>query len=92
LARSEIAILVANDRDARIVAGAIANEAAGCVGLTNFFANREPVARYAEALGAARDAFPGQPLVGYAHGPELAQLRALGFASLGPLAVWVRDR
>jgi hypothetical protein len=91
LARSEIAFLAAKDHDARIVAGVIANEAAGGLGLTNFFANREPAERYAEALAAASDAFPGRSLIGYAHGTELARLRALGFASLGPLAVWVRD-
>jgi hypothetical protein len=82
----------AADRDGRIVAGAIANRTGNVVGLSNLFVPpRDADALRAGCVAAVVDTFPGLPIVGYESGSDLAGARALGFESLGPLRVWVRQ-
>ena len=91
LRRSEIAILATRGVDGAVAAGLVANRGAGAVGVSNFFARKERAAFREAGVEAAQDAFPGLPLVGYESGADLAEARALGFHSLGPLRVWRRE-
>jgi hypothetical protein len=88
LENKDIAVL-AGYRDERIVAGAIANRSDDVVGWSNFFAPAPEMRdRAAESLATIRGVFPGLPVVGYEHGDDLRNARALGFESFGPLRVW----
>jgi len=87
LQRDDVAFLVRRDAAGAITAGAVANLAAGVVGLSNVFGTD---ARR-EGVDAATHVFRGVPLVGYEHGDAVHESRALGFASLGRLRVWSRD-
>jgi hypothetical protein len=78
-------------RGQELVAGGIANRAAGVVGLSNVFvASAEPRAVWAGLIDAALAAFPGLPLVGYQRGAALDAAMACGFGPIGPLRVWMR--
>ena len=93
LADPAVAFLAAY-ADGQVVAGAIANRSDDVVGLSNLFGPAGPaasLAAWAGAIVAARAAFPGQPLVGYEAGADLAAAQAAGFAAIGPLQVWVSD-
>ena len=88
LDHKDIAI-VACYRDGHIVAGAVANRSDGVVGWSNFFAPAAEILELAKkSLATIAAEFPGSPIVGYEHGAELRNARALGFESLGPLRVW----
>ncbi len=90
LGDSDIAFFAAY-RGQEIVAGGIANRAAGVVGLSNVFvASAEPSAVWAGLIDAAQDAFPGLPLISYQRGAALEATTACGFAPVGPLRVWIR--
>jgi hypothetical protein len=91
LGRSDVAILAALDDAGAVAAGVVANRSGNAVGLSNFFARDEREARRAAGIEAAQREFPGLPLVGYESGRDLAECRALGFAPLGPLRVWLRE-
>ena len=92
LGRSEIAILAALGTGGTIAAGVIANRTENAVGLSNrFVSGKSSRPIRAECIEAAAAAFPGLPLVGYEAAQELAECRALGFASLGPLRVWIKE-
>ncbi|MEW2416002.1 hypothetical protein AB0953_20100 [Streptomyces sp. NPDC046866] len=87
----EIAFLAGRSEEGRIVAGAVANEAAGAVGVSNVF-TRDGVApdeAWSGALARIAALWPGRPVVGYEHGEDLATALAHGFAPLGPLRVWL---
>jgi len=89
LGRREIAILASFGSAGTIRAGVIANRGENAVGLSNFFAcGEERAALRAECVDAAAAAFPSLPLVGYESGPDLADAKAVGFASIGPLRIW----
>jgi hypothetical protein len=89
LADEDVAILAAVWQD-RIVAGAIANRSGGVAGVSNLFLPAPDDARMrAACVAAAMDAFPGLPLAGYESGVDLLEMQAQGFATLGPLRVWV---
>jgi hypothetical protein len=76
-----------------LVAGLVANRSDSAVGLSNIFLPAQDGERYRPALlAAAETTFPGLPFVGYEHGRDLAAMQALGFAGLGPLRVWARER
>jgi hypothetical protein len=76
-------------RDGAMVSGAIANRSDDVVGWSNFFASAAEVRdRAAESLATIGGVFPRLPIVGYEHGDDLRNARALGFESLGPLRVW----
>jgi hypothetical protein len=91
LRRSDVAFLAALGAGGKIAAGIVANRSGSAVGLSNFFAREERAALREEGADAARDAFPGLPQVGYESGADLAEARAAGFDSLGPLRVWQRE-
>lgn len=91
LRRDDVAILAAT-RDDAIVAGIVAHRVASLVGISNLFAHGDrATGLWSAALGAASDAFPGLPLVGYETGRALDEARARGFSALGPLRVWLRE-
>ena len=73
-------ILILGQRDAHgeMIAGGIASEAAGRLGLTNLFGRARPIL---EALERLR---PGVPVVCYEQVPEAPR----GWRALGPLRVW----
>ncbi|WP_404816382.1 hypothetical protein [Streptomyces thermolineatus] len=75
------------------VAGVIAHRGEGvaAVGLSNLFAadGCTADAAWAGAVAAVSARFPGLPLVGYEHGPDLAAALRHGFAPAGPLRVWL---
>ena len=78
-------------RDKALVAGGIANRAAGVIGLSNMFVvSGDPTAAWAGMISAAQVAFPGLPLVGYQRGAALDAAIACGFEPIGPLRVWMR--
>jgi len=82
LANPEIVFIVAS-QDQELVAGAIANHTDDVVGLSNVFVPPDnPVAFWAGCVAMAQERFPGVPMVGYEHGPELAIAQAIGFEIL----------
>jgi hypothetical protein len=89
LADANIAFLVCSRRD-EIIGGAIANRAAGVIGLSNVFAAADDLdAVWAMAVAHAEATFPGLPIVGYEDAGSIAALRKFGFEPLAPLRVWV---
>jgi hypothetical protein len=89
LADPDIAVL-ALFRDDAILGGAIANRAAGAIGLSNVFAAEcDLEAVWTMAVGRASAAFPGLPIVGYEAADALACPRKLGFEPLTALKVWI---
>ena len=90
LAEPALVALVARASDA-IVAGVIANRSPGVAGLSNLVArDADPDEVWAGATGAVSAYFPGLPLVGYESGDDLDAARRAGFATIGPLRVWVK--
>ena len=79
-----VRVLAGVDARSRIVAGLMAYEAAGVVGITNVFGPELPTP--AVMAGLASDA----PLVGYEGGTSLATIQRQGFVPVGDLAVWVK--
>jgi hypothetical protein len=78
-------------RDDALIGGAIANRAAGAVGLSNVFAvGGDLDAVWAAAVADLDVAFPDLPFVGYEDAEGLASLRGLGFRDVGRLRVWGR--
>jgi hypothetical protein len=76
----------------RLVAGCVANVGADVVGMSNLFVREGDLdAGWAGALAAVARRFPGRPVVGYERGETLAAAVRQGFASAGPLRVWLRD-
>ena len=100
LARVFLPALLADDNVAfiaayqghRLVAGAIAHRAANVVGWSNLFVPTVQADRFrGECLAQVVRAFPGLPVVGYEAGEALARACTLGFGTVGPLRVWVRQ-
>jgi hypothetical protein len=83
-------VIVAASGEEGPVAGAIGNRSDGVVGISNLFTTIAPDLAWAGAVAAIADRFPGYPLVGYESGDDLAAAHAAGFASIGPLRVWLR--
>ena len=91
LVNPEMVFIVAY-QDQELVAGAVAHHTDGVVGLSNVFVPPEdPVAFWAGCVSMAQERFPGVPMVGYEHGPELTIAREIGFEILQPLQVWTRS-
>ena len=76
--------------DADIVAGAVARLGSGTVDVSNVWAAHGHQLDWAELAAVVHQHFPGRPLVGYEHGPELDAAIAGGFTAVGDLRVWVR--
>jgi hypothetical protein len=83
-------VIVAVRGEEGVVAGAIGNRSDGVVGVSNLFSTIDPDRVWAGAVAAIAAHFPGHPLVGYEAGDDLAAAHRAGFASLGPLRVWLR--
>lgn len=65
------------------VAGAIAIEGAGVVGLSNVFGDE-----WRSVVSLAGQQFPGVPVVTYEHGDALTEAIRAGLTPIGPLRVW----
>ena len=75
-----------------VVAGAILNLAAGVVGISNFFAGPEAGREaWHECVSLAQELNPGVQVVCYASGARVRQALESGFATAGPLRVWIHD-
>ena len=91
LLKQDEAAVLAGYRGERILAGAMANLAAGCVGVTNNFAIKaETVSATAGCIELAMKLFPDLPLAGYESGARLVLMTHLGFKPIGSLAVWLK--
>jgi hypothetical protein len=85
-----LVFLAAYDGDS-LVAGAIANQTNGVVGVSNVFArSRSRVEVWPGCLRAVSERFPDLPIVGYESGAALRDAVGQGFAPVGPLRVWQR--
>ncbi|WP_018155885.1 hypothetical protein [Demetria terragena] len=79
-------------REGRLVAGAVANSSDRVVGISNVFqVGGDRRAGWGEVASVVARFFPGKPVVGYEHGPDLDAALAAGFSDLGPLRVWLRS-
>jgi hypothetical protein len=88
LEQRDVAVLAAYRGD-RMIAGAMANLAAGHVGVTNIFsAEAETPSAVVGCVELAMNLFPNLPLAGYESGGRLRTMTELGFEPIGPLAVW----
>jgi hypothetical protein len=86
-----LAFLAAYDGDSP-VAGAIANQTDGVVGVSNVFtSSRSRGDVWPGCLRAISERFPDLPIVGYESGAALRDAVAHGFAPVAPLRVWRRD-
>ena len=88
LADERIRFLAAR-REGRIVAGAAVNHSDGAIGISNVFHGGDEAA-LAALVATARRGAPELPVVGYESGEDRAPFRALGFAGIGKLRVWIR--
>jgi hypothetical protein len=60
------------------------------VGVSNVFAgSADLVAVWSDLIVIATRTYPGLDLVGYELGADLQAALAVGFASIGPLRVWM---
>jgi hypothetical protein len=74
-------------REGRLAAGAVANSSDMVVGISNVF----QIGGDSEVASVVARYFPGKPVVGYEHGPDLDAALAAGFSDLGPVRVWLRS-
>ncbi|MGQ0433617.1 MAG: hypothetical protein ACT452_14550 [Microthrixaceae bacterium] len=89
--RSVAVVALAPGGGERVVAGAILNEAAGVVGVSNVFVTSAAGrGAWGGCIAIAERRFPGATLVGYESGPALEVACAQGFHPVGPLRVWLR--
>jgi len=79
-------VFFACERATGIVATGVLHRSDDVVGLSNVTGDAAAALRV--GVSAARQRFPGSPVVGYERGPELDAAVDAGFARLGPLAVW----
>ncbi len=83
-------VLSAGDDD-HVTAGCVLTASADVIGVSNFFA---PPSMSRDAwlgcIDVASRLFPGQTIVGYEAGDDLAAATSVGFEPIGPLRVWVR--
>ena len=89
LAEPDISILAAGD-GREPMAGAVLNRSGPVVGVSNLLVRDvDPLVVWRDVIIAASRTFPGRPLVGYEAGDDLRHAVANGFATIGPLRVWV---
>jgi hypothetical protein len=80
-------------KEDQIVAGAIANRTAEVVGLSNIFTPEREAEWYWEGLlGMIAVYYPALPIVGYEQGASLQTALHVGFTTLGPLRVWIKEK
>jgi hypothetical protein len=84
--------IIAAYKDGQIVAGGIANRTTEVVGLSNVFAPKQEVEWYWEGLlSYIAMQYPSLPVVGYEQDESPMIASHLGFTSLGPLRVWIKE-
>ncbi len=79
------------------MAGAVLNDAAGLIGVSNVFAPDDRLdATWAEVVALVRDNHPTRTAVGWEPRPDPAAsvpaVGSAGFRPIGSLRVWIRDR
>lgn len=91
LLRAPDLAVIAVRRDGVIAAGCTVTRSDSVLGISNLFAAADDDgALRAACLDAAARCAPAAPLVGYEHGDDLARMKALGFAEIGALRIWIR--
>jgi hypothetical protein len=84
--------IIAAYKENQIVAGAIANRTTEVVGLSNVFAPKQETERYWEGLlSLTATHYPSLPIVGYEQDESLTMALHVGFTTLGPLRVWIKE-
>jgi hypothetical protein len=84
--------IIAAYKENQIVAGAIANRTTEVVGLSNVFAPLQEAERYWEGLlSLIATHYPSLPIVGYEQDESLSTALHVGFTTLGPLRVWIKE-
>jgi len=84
-------IFLASQSADSITAGAIAYEASGVIGITNFFSKpSEGRIQFAACLNSLHTSHPEATIVGYEREHTLSEYTGLNLQSLGPLRVWLR--
>jgi hypothetical protein len=78
------------DMDGEIVAGAIVNEAAGVLGVSNVFPSIDDLDPWPSLVTYLVRHHRDRTLVGYEAGIDLDRALASGFRPAGPLRIWVR--
>ena len=74
-----------------ITTGAIAYEASGVIGITNFFSKpNDGTSQFAACLNSLYASHPNVTVVGYEREHTLAEYSGLNLQPLGPLRVWLR--
>ena len=91
LDRESVAVLALYAADL-LVAGAVLNRSSTVVGVSNVFAAPGSDAdAWAGCVAYAASIFPEVPIVGYESGDALVAAGDHGFATAGPLRVWILD-
>jgi hypothetical protein len=83
-----VTVLAVYDADGAVAGGAAVNRTGPVAGVSNVFA---VTATLDEVWAAVLDRFTDVPLVGYESGADLEAPLRLGFRTVGPLRVWLRD-
>jgi hypothetical protein len=91
LLHDEDVCIVAAYKEKQIVAGALANGTGEVVGLSNVFTPEQEAERYWGLLDVIAACYPALPVVVYEQGEQLALVLRVGFTSLGPLRVWIKE-
>lgn len=92
LLRTPSVVVLAGRVGDHVVAGAVLHRSSEVVGISNVFTGTEVASTSWEGcLALAETIFPGAILVGWETGDALAAARSHGFASAGPLRVWLRQ-
>jgi hypothetical protein len=93
LLHNENVLFMCGRRGGEIVAGAVANQHAGVVGLSNYFVRGPASAAYrADCVSMALARFPGLSLVGYERQSHRSFAFGAEFINLGPLRTWVTSK
>jgi hypothetical protein len=72
--------------------GFIVNQGGKAIGVSNVFSqNPNRHEHWTEIPQIVSTIFPRLPLVGYEHGEELKAALQMGWKSVGPLRVWIKD-
>ena len=87
LSDPRVAFLFEKHHD-KIVAGLIANEASGVIGISNWFTRTDARHDVLAYLTPALTRWPSMPIVGYTGRPELGSLTTAGAQPCGPCRVW----
>jgi hypothetical protein len=92
LLQDPVITFIAAYHNQRIVAGAIANRTDAVVGISNTFAPAPESGQFlAGCVAEVMAKFPGLPIVGYERGADLDPMLALGFETIGPLRIWLKE-